>query len=153
MQPFLIVVEHFLGAIYRRSMALRLRSNGLSNEAIYRENWASYVDSAISRHQSSGAQGVGDPIDLRDVMRLEELLSKIKHAAGATGEGGGQALGTSTHVLLKQQETENKAPARTRDNRCDGARPRGKGRYAWMFSCCWCTFLPLCLCCTRLRRN
>lgn len=112
-------------------MALRLRSNGLSNEAIYRENWASYVDSAISRYQSSGGQGVGDPIDLRDVMRLEELLSKIEHVAtAATREGSGQALGTctSTHLLLEEQETENKAPARTRDTQCDGARPRGRDR-------------------------
>lgn len=109
-------------------MALRVRSNGLSNEAIYRENWASYVDSAISRHQSSGAPGVGDPIDLRDVMRLEELLSRIEHAAAATCQGDGQALGTSTPLLLEQQEAENKAPARTRGSRCDGARPRGKYR-------------------------
>ncbi|CAM9914601.1 unnamed protein product, partial [Laminaria digitata] len=110
-------------------MALQMRSNGLSNEAIYRENWAAYVDSAIFRHESSGAQGVGDPIDLRDVMRLEELLSKIEHAAAAC-EGGGRALGSgaSTHLLLEQQETENKAPARTRDSHRDGARPRGKER-------------------------
>lgn len=108
-------------------MALQMRSNDLSNEAIYRQNWASYVDSAISRHQSSGAQGIGDPIDLRDVMQLEELLSKIEHAA-ASCEGDGRVLNTGTRLLLERQEAENKAPACTRDSRCDGARPKRKER-------------------------
>lgn len=55
------------------------RKGGLSNETIYRQKWAMFVDNTIARRASSGGtEGVGERVELRDLMHLEEVLSKIE---------------------------------------------------------------------------
>lgn len=62
----------------------------LSNEALYQKNWSSFVDDAISKHQrqerggcagGEGSAGAGR-LELRDVMCLEEVLTKLESAEG-----------------------------------------------------------------------
>lgn len=67
----------------------------MSNEAIYRQTWSAFVDEAIAKQQSSNTEGsVEQRIELRDLMRLEEVLSRIESAelAAAAMEKEGRAL-------------------------------------------------------------
>lgn len=62
----------------------------LSNEAMYRKTWSSFVDGAISKHQRReihGCAGGGDSVgasrfEVRDVVCLEEILAKLENAEG-----------------------------------------------------------------------
>lgn len=64
-----------------------LKGKAWSNEAIYRQRWAAFVDGTIAQQQSNGTEGVGEQIKLRDLMRLEEVLSQIENEQLAPGRG------------------------------------------------------------------
>lgn len=73
--------------------------DGLSHEAIYRQTWATFVDNAITQHQPSGAIGSHKVIELRDLMQLEEVLSKVQmlvESDNTEGEPADRAKDTYT---------------------------------------------------------
>lgn len=93
---------------------------GSSNEAIYRQKWAAFVDTTIAKSLPNNAEGVEERIELRDLMRLEEVLSKVENnIGGATVERGDQGLAQDKHPRSACPKED-----------WDTAWPGGRDRYA-----------------------
>lgn len=95
----------------------------MSNEAIYRQTWSAFVDQAIAKRQLYTADGhVEQRIELRDLMRLEEVLSRIESAELAAVGKEGRALAAEL-----PGGAENNDPLFARKTR-GGAQAKGKDR-------------------------
>lgn len=95
----------------------------MSNEAIYRQTWSAFVDQAIAKRQFDTADGnVEQRIELRDLLRLEEVLSRIESAELA-------AVGKEGRALAEEMPggAENNDPFFVRRTR-GGAQAKGKDR-------------------------
>ncbi|CAM9473469.1 unnamed protein product, partial [Scytosiphon promiscuus] len=59
-----------------------VHADTLSNEEMYHKVWATFVDGVVERERQASPEGGRGRIELRDVMRLEEVLAKIENAEG-----------------------------------------------------------------------
>ena len=80
----------------------------MSNEATYREAWATFVDDAIKRQSVNGdGERFGDRVGLRDLIQLEEVLSKLAGKENLVsfpkGSGGGTQDLPRVRYFLKRK--------------------------------------------------